>query len=147
MTTVAGHELEPDGVELAGQIATETDGNPFFVGEILRGLSESGALVFDEDSGRWSIDSSAGIALPESVREVIERRVERLGDEALEVLTQAAVIGRVFDLELLESMLDDRGKPAAGSPRGSRRCLAAGRVLRAGRAVSLRPCADQPDAV
>jgi len=106
MTAVAGHELEADGIELAGQIATETDGNPFFVGEVLRGLSESGALVFDDDSGRWSIDSSAGIALPESVREVIERRVERLGDEALEVLTQAAVIGRVFDLELLESMLD-----------------------------------------
>ena len=37
---------------------------------------------------------------------MIERRVERLGDEALEVLTQAAVIGRVFDLELLESMLE-----------------------------------------
>ena len=106
MTAVAGHELEADGIELAGQIATETDGNPFFVGEVLRGLSESGALVFDEDSGRWSIDSSAAIALPESVREVIERRVERLGDEALEVLTQAAVIGRVFDLELLESMLE-----------------------------------------
>ena len=106
MTAVAGHELEADGIELAGQIATETDGNPFFVEEILRGLSESGALVFDEDSGRWSIDSSAAIALPESVREVIERRVEHLGDEALEVLTHAAVIGRIFDLELLESMLD-----------------------------------------
>jgi predicted ATPase len=66
MTAVAGHELEQDGIELAGQIATETGGNPFFVGEILRGLSESGALVFDEDSGRWSIDSSAGIALPAS---------------------------------------------------------------------------------
>ena len=59
MTAVAGHELEEDGLELAGQIATETDGNPFFVGEILRGLSESGALVFDEDSGRWSVDRSA----------------------------------------------------------------------------------------
>jgi class 3 adenylate cyclase/tetratricopeptide (TPR) repeat protein len=111
MTAVAGHELEADGVELAGQIATETDGNPFFVGEVLRGLSESGALVFDEAGGRWSIDGSAAIALPESVREVIERRVERLGDEALEVLTQAAVIGRVFDLKLLESMLDiDEGR-------------------------------------
>jgi len=106
MIAVAGHELEADGIELAGQIATETGGNPFFVGEVLRGLSESGALAFDEDSGRWSIDSSAAVALPESVREVIERRVERLGDEAVEVLTQAAVIGRVFDLELLESILD-----------------------------------------
>jgi len=106
MTAVAGHELEPDAVELAAQIAGETEGNPFFVGEIVRGLSESGGLVFDETSGRWSVDTSIPIALPESVREVIERRVERLGDEALEVLTQAAVIGRVFDLALLESMFD-----------------------------------------
>ena len=106
MAAVAGHELDQDGVELAGQIAKETDGNPFFVGEILRGLSESGALVFDEAS--WALErrSLPAIALPESVREVIERRVERLGGEALEVLTQAAVIGRVFDLELLESMLE-----------------------------------------
>ncbi len=106
MAAVAGHELDQDGVELAGRIASETDGNPFFVGEILRGLSESGAVVFDEASGRWSVDRSTAIALPESVREVIERRVERLGGEAVEVLTQAAVIGRVFDLELLASMLE-----------------------------------------
>jgi len=101
MTAAAGHELEADAVELAAQIAAETDGNPFFVGEILRGLSESGALTFDEGAQRWSIDGSAGIALPESVREVIERRVERLGEETLEALRLAAVIGREFDLRLL----------------------------------------------
>ncbi len=106
MTAVAGHELEPDAVELAAQIAGETNGNPFFVGEIVRGLSESGGLVFEQASGRLSIDTSIPIALPESVREVIERRIERLGDEAREVLTEAAVIGRVFDLALLETMLD-----------------------------------------
>jgi hypothetical protein len=106
MTAVAGHELEQDGLELAAEIAQETGGNPFFVGEILRGLSESGALVFDEATGRWNVDRSAGLALPESVREVIERRVERLGAETLEVLRLAAVVGRVFDVELLESMLD-----------------------------------------
>jgi class 3 adenylate cyclase/tetratricopeptide (TPR) repeat protein len=105
MTAVAGHELDQDGVELAAQIAAETDGNPFFVGEILRGLSESGALVFDEATSRWSIDSSAGIALPESVREVIERRIERLGGESLEALRLAAVIGREFDLRLLSAVL------------------------------------------
>src|ERR1700722_1456358 len=32
--------------------------NPFFVGEILRGLWEAEALIFDEDSGRWSVDRS-----------------------------------------------------------------------------------------
>ncbi len=106
MTAVAGHELEADALELAGQIAAETDGNPFFVGEILRGLSESGGLVFDEDAQRWSIDTSAGIALPESVREVIERRVERLGEESLEALRLAAVVGREFDLELLAAVVE-----------------------------------------
>jgi class 3 adenylate cyclase len=106
MTSVAGHELDDDILRLAQEIATETDGNPFFVGEILRGLWESGGLVFDEDSGRWSVDRSGAIALPESVREVIERRVERLGNETLELLRLAAVIGRVFDVELLESMLE-----------------------------------------
>jgi class 3 adenylate cyclase len=104
MTAVAGHELEPDGVELAARIAAETDGNPFFVVEILRGLSESGALAFDEGTQRWSIDSSAGVALPESLREVIERRVGRLGEETLETLRLAAVIGREFDLELLSAL-------------------------------------------
>jgi class 3 adenylate cyclase len=106
MTSAAGHELDEDILQLAQEIATETDGNPFFVGEILRGLWEAGALIFDEDSGRWSVDRSGAIALPESVREVIERRVERLGDEALEVLRLAAVIGRSFDVELLESILE-----------------------------------------
>jgi DNA-binding SARP family transcriptional activator len=101
MAAAAGHELEAGGVELATQIAAETDGNPFFVGEILRRLSESGALTFDERAQRWSIDTSAGIALPESVREVIERRVERLDPQAVEVLRQAAVMGRAFDVHLL----------------------------------------------
>jgi class 3 adenylate cyclase len=106
MTAAAGHELEADALELAAQIAAETNGNPFFVGEILRGLSESGALVFDEAAQRWSIDSSAAIALPESVREVIERRVERLGEASLEALRLAAVVGREFDLELLSAVAD-----------------------------------------
>jgi class 3 adenylate cyclase/tetratricopeptide (TPR) repeat protein len=106
MTSAAGHELDEDILQLAQEIATETGGNPFFVGEILRGLWESGALIFDEDSGRWSVERSGPIALPESVREVIERRVERLGKETVELLRLAAVIGRVFDVELLESMLE-----------------------------------------
>jgi class 3 adenylate cyclase len=106
MTAMAGHELEHDGIELAARIAAETDGNPFFVGEILRGFSESGALAFDETMSRWSVDTSAGIALPQSVREVIERRVERLGEESLEALRLAAVIGREFDLELLSAAVE-----------------------------------------
>jgi class 3 adenylate cyclase len=106
LTAAAGHELDEDGIELAAQIAEETDGNPFFVAEILRSLLEAGAIVFDEKSGRWSIDRSSGVSLPESVREVIERRVDRLGDETKEILTLAAVIGRSFDLDVLYAVTD-----------------------------------------
>jgi class 3 adenylate cyclase len=102
----AGHDLDAGGIALAGEIAAETDGNPFFAGEILRNLSESGMIVFDEASGRWSIDRSSTVALPESVREVVERRVAALGDGARETLTAAAVIGRNFDLGLLAKLVE-----------------------------------------
>ncbi|MGH2883905.1 MAG: ATP-binding protein, partial [Solirubrobacteraceae bacterium] len=93
------------GFALAGEIAAETDGNPFFVGEVLRSLVESGWLVYD-DTGRWRIDRSRARALPESVRDVIERRVERLGDETREILTLGAVIGRSFELAVLARLVE-----------------------------------------
>ncbi len=102
----AGHELDSDGAALAGEIAAETDGNPFFVGEILRNLSDSGMVVFDEARGRWEVDRSSGVALPESVREVVERRVDVLGAGVRETLTAAAVTGRTFDLELLTQLVE-----------------------------------------
>ena len=67
MAAAAGHELDADGLELAGEIAAETGGNPFFVGEILRNLIESGMLVFDEATGRWRVDRGSAVALPESI--------------------------------------------------------------------------------
>jgi class 3 adenylate cyclase len=106
LASAAGHDLDEEGIGLAGEIATETGGNPFFVGEVLRSLLESGRLLYDEDSGRWTVDRSTALGLPESVREVVERRVDRLGGEARDALTLAAVIGRSFDLELLTQVVD-----------------------------------------
>ena len=98
---VVGHELDAIGQELAREIAEETDGNPFFVGEILRHLSESGALVQGAD-GRWELAHGLEeLGLPQSVREVVGRRVDRLGEDCRAVLSAAAVIGRDFDLDLL----------------------------------------------
>ena len=106
MEAAAGHELDEDGRALAGEIARETAGNPFFAGEVLRHLRESGALV-QEDGGRWRlVGDLAELGLPQSVREVIGRRVERLGSDARTALSAAAVIGREFDLELLLAVLE-----------------------------------------
>ena len=44
MEAAAGHDLDDVGVGLAHALYRETDGNPFFVGEVLRHLSESGAI-------------------------------------------------------------------------------------------------------
>ena len=106
MAAAAGHELDSDGLELVGEIAAETDGNPFFVGEILRNLTESGMLVFDEATGRWRVDRGSAVALPESIRDVVGRRVERLGEAPRQILTAASVVGRTFDLEVLTELLD-----------------------------------------
>ena len=107
MEHVAGHELDTRGLALAREITAETDGNPFFVGEILRHLWESGAIVQSPD-GRWELVRDLDeLGLPQSVREVVHRRVERLGDDCRHVLTCAAVIGREFDLELLGRVVDE----------------------------------------
>ena len=101
MEAGAGHPLDDDAVGLAHAIYRETDGNPFFVSEVLRNLVETGAIGQDAE-GRWvAEDTLDATALPDSVREVIGARVLRLGKEAGRVLSMAAVIGRDFDLSLL----------------------------------------------
>ena len=101
MEEAAGHELDDAGVGLAHQVYRETDGNPFFVAEMLRNLSESGT-IYQDDTGRWTADDTEGqLALPHSVRAVIGSRLARLGDDATKVLSTASVIGRDFDLDLL----------------------------------------------
>jgi class 3 adenylate cyclase/tetratricopeptide (TPR) repeat protein len=106
MEAIAGHELDEDGRALAQAITRESAGNPFFTGELLRHLTESGAIV-QEDGGRWRlVGDLAELGLPQSVREVIGRRVERLGTDARTALSAAAVIGREFDLELLVAVVE-----------------------------------------
>ena len=101
MESAAGHGLDDAGVGLAHQVYRETDGNPFFVSEMLRNLAESGA-IYQDDSGRWTAGDPEGqFALPHSVRAVIGSRLARLGEEATKVLSTASVIGRDFDLDLL----------------------------------------------
>jgi class 3 adenylate cyclase/tetratricopeptide (TPR) repeat protein len=106
METTVGQELDHDGRELALEISRETAGNPFFAGELLRHLTESGAIRQGED-GRWQLMGTvADLGLPQSVREVTGRRVERLGADARTALSAAAVIGRDFELDLLLMVVD-----------------------------------------
>jgi len=78
----------------------ETEGNPFFVEEIVRHLVDSG--VSSHEAGAHELER---VGLPDDVRDVISRRLERLDPRTIEWLRVAAVIGRDFDAGLLERVL------------------------------------------
>ncbi|NIS36706.1 MAG: hypothetical protein GWN79_27195, partial [Actinobacteria bacterium] len=66
---------------LAEAIHRETEGNPFFIGEMLRHLAESGLII--QRDGRWEADYSLDqIGIPEGIREVVGRRLSHLSDAA-----------------------------------------------------------------
>ncbi len=101
MERTAGHEMDDTGVGLRNAVLAETDGNPFFVNEILRHLAETG-VIFQDDNGRWVGDLDIGTAgLPVSITEVVGRRVATLGSDTHQLLTLASVIGRDFDIATL----------------------------------------------
>jgi class 3 adenylate cyclase/tetratricopeptide (TPR) repeat protein len=105
MDAMAGYALDEAGVSLAQAVHRETDGNPFFVSEVLRHLWETGA-IYPDSAGRWeAIDKIEDVGLPVSVKEVIGARIGRLG-VAGRVLSTAAVIGRDFDIDLLARVAD-----------------------------------------
>lgn len=106
MESIAGHQLGDENMELVHAVYRETDGNPFFVVEVLRNLTETGAIAQD-DNGQWAATRDLSeMALPNSVREVIGARVARLGERASQVLSVASVIGRDFDFELLDAVTE-----------------------------------------
>ena len=101
MEAAAGHRMEEPGKKLADGITAETSGNPFFVGEMLRHLTES-EMLSQGENGRWKLNGDlSDLGLPQSVREVVGRRVERLGESSRKALAAASVIGRDFDVDLL----------------------------------------------
>ncbi|HEX5618985.1 MAG TPA: AAA family ATPase [Solirubrobacteraceae bacterium] len=74
----------------------ETEGNPFFIEEVVRHLRDS-----HHDLHTVSL-TEAGV--PEGVREVTARRLRRLGADSRQALQVAAVIGRDFDYDVLEAV-------------------------------------------
>jgi predicted ATPase len=102
LAQAAGQELDEDGRRLAERLHAETEGNPFFVGEVLRQLVETGTVRRHAD--RWVVADSGTVPVPEGVRDVVGRRLGRLAAQANQVLSVAAVVGRDFDVELLADL-------------------------------------------
>jgi DNA-binding SARP family transcriptional activator/tetratricopeptide (TPR) repeat protein len=103
----SGQDLDEAGQRFAESVHLETAGNPFFVSEIVRSLWESAetdpsGLPADPApvESAWPDD----VRIPSAARDVVLRRVDRLSDNARQVLTLAAVVGSEFDVELFEPL-------------------------------------------
>jgi tetratricopeptide (TPR) repeat protein len=82
-------------------IYQETDGNPFFVEEVFKHLTEEEKLF--DSGGKWRTDLSLDEAdVPRGVRLVVGHRLERVSKQCQQTLTAAAAIGRAVSFELLE---------------------------------------------
>ena len=93
---------------LVDTVYRETQGNPFFVEEVFEHLQEEGVLQNADGTWRSDLDLT-DVDVPEGVRLVIARRLERVSDETQRVLRFAAIVGRGFGLELLEAIGDLTG--------------------------------------
>ena len=90
----AGVALPDNALDL---VHRRTEGNPLFVNEIVRLLSQ----------GEVATDPGWAAMVPEGIRDAIGRRLNRLSSECNRVLTTAAVVGRQFNLDLLEELSSD----------------------------------------
>jgi class 3 adenylate cyclase/tetratricopeptide (TPR) repeat protein/type II secretory pathway predicted ATPase ExeA len=80
--------------EFAEALYRETEGNPFFVEEVIKSLIEQGEIYRDGD--RWGRKETHELAIPQSVKEAIGRRLNRLSEAAVDALRTAAALGKVF---------------------------------------------------
>ena len=101
---LAQERLEPAAVQLVRVLWEQTDGNPFFIGEIVRSLSEAGGV--NRAARAHAVAEHAAVLVPAGIRETIAARVGRMAEPAERVLSAAAVIGTDFDVELLARTCD-----------------------------------------
>jgi tetratricopeptide (TPR) repeat protein len=97
VAAVAGIEPPP---ALMDRIEEETEGNPFFLGEVVNLMAEEDAF------GSERRQSFSDIAIPEGVKEALGRRLDRLSPEANELLGLASVVGREFEHRLLAALTE-----------------------------------------
>ncbi|MDQ1514894.1 MAG: hypothetical protein QOE80_724, partial [Actinomycetota bacterium] len=101
----SGRALDEAGLALALAVYEETEGNPFFVREVLRHLAETGGV--EQRQGGWTIRLPVDqLGIPEGVRDVVGRRLSRLSGDTNHALRIAAVVGAEFELGVVQAAGD-----------------------------------------
>src|SRR5262249_45712153 len=98
-----GHQF-PE--EFAAVLHAKTEGNPLFVVDLLRWLRDSGVIVGDH--GRWALVRAVPDLrreLPESIRSMIQRKIDQLSESDRRLLSAASVQGAQFDAAVVARVL------------------------------------------
>jgi ABC-type transport system substrate-binding protein len=108
-TLIGGPELT---ASLVGRLYDGTEGNPFFTKELVRSLLDSGGIAQD-NTGAWSLPAETGLstdAMPATIQQAVEKRIERLPEALREILSIASVIGKTFDFRDLETLAGEKAE-------------------------------------
>ena len=82
-------------------------GSPFYLSELIRTLQATGAIERDKTTGHWTVARQfTTLPLPDSIEGVILARIDRLEEDAKQVLKVASVVGRSFIYRVLKAVAD-----------------------------------------
>jgi hypothetical protein len=107
LSALLGEDVSAD---FGDAVHRETEGNPFFVEEVLKALIEQGSVR--RESGRWKRGDVGELLIPQSVKEAIGNRLDRVSRESNEALRAAAVLGKTFTFDELMAISGDRQEDA-----------------------------------
>lgn len=94
----------PVRVDFLDTIFALTEGNPFFIEEVVKSLISAGDIFYTRRG--WDRKPIPDLHIPASVQDAVQQRLTQLSQPARQVLTLAAVAGRRFDFTLLQALTD-----------------------------------------
>src|SRR6185503_18732585 len=93
---------------VAAKVLATSEGNPLFVGELVRMLVDEGAI--ERQGERWIVGANlASLEMPPTIHALLAARIERLRPEERAVLERAAVVGRHFSRSAVAALLGRNG--------------------------------------
>jgi class 3 adenylate cyclase/tetratricopeptide (TPR) repeat protein len=95
----------PQSRRVCDLILSKSEGNPFYLEEVVRALVDIGVLVQNGASGIWSTRDGM-IRIPNTIQEVVMARIDRLENRLKDLLRVASIIGRTFSYRLLHALIE-----------------------------------------
>jgi len=94
-------------LDLRTRIMQKSEGNPYFIEEVVRALIDQGLILQDENGTHWhATDDGSDFDIPGNLQTLLVARMDRLAEEARRILQVASVVGRSFYYRILQRLVD-----------------------------------------